>query len=184
MEMAVEQFQKDLVEQLTVRSSRRVFDNLTVETPDGKFPLIQLGQIVYKIPQTCYNQYGSCTPQCIPAVMAALPQCILAVMAALLTSGMNLNPQQQSTTVVVPIPRGTREHRENLAKRAKAVLSKRKEKLRDNQNKFLRDVKKAENDHGYDLVYNVREMIEAAAKRYITQAEQMTETKRNEILNK
>lgn len=61
---------------------------------DGKEHTLQeLAQIVRKSPKT------------IVINMTVFPQAIPAVLKAIEKSGMNLNPQQDGTTLFVPIPR-------------------------------------------------------------------------------
>lgn len=63
-------------------------------TFEGKNYILQdVGQVVRKNPKT------------IVINMAAFPQVIPAVIQAISKSGMNLNPQQDGTTLYVPIPK-------------------------------------------------------------------------------
>ena len=50
------------------------------------------------------------------------PQFIKEARDALQNSAMNLNPRIEGTTIVVDIPKVTREHREKLSKAAKVRL--------------------------------------------------------------
>jgi len=45
MEAALEHLRKEYAEQLSLRTSVNAFDGLTVDTPDGQFPLIQIAQV-------------------------------------------------------------------------------------------------------------------------------------------
>jgi len=47
MEAALEHLRKEYAEQLTLRTSVNAFDGLTVDTPDGQFPLIQIAQVIH-----------------------------------------------------------------------------------------------------------------------------------------
>ncbi|KAK3726330.1 hypothetical protein RRG08_021061 [Elysia crispata] len=105
----LEDLKEKFIHQLTVRTSQGVFDNLVVKTPDGNFPLIQLGQVVQK------------SPQLLTINMASSPQYITQVKQALADSGLNVNPQQDGTSLFIPLPKVTREHRENLVKNAKML---------------------------------------------------------------
>ncbi|KAK2180051.1 hypothetical protein NP493_460g04003 [Ridgeia piscesae] len=51
MDMALEHMKQAYFTQLTIRNTSGAFDNLAVETEDGKFPLLQLGQVLQKSPQ-------------------------------------------------------------------------------------------------------------------------------------
>lgn len=83
-----------------VRNFRNLFyfdtgaiENVPVILDGKKYPLIELGQIVRK------------NPKVIAINMAAFPQALPATMKALTESGMNLNPQQDGTTLFVPVPK-------------------------------------------------------------------------------
>lgn len=54
--------------------------------------------------------------------------------------------------------RVTREHREALAKNAKVICNDAKDKLRNIQNRFTKDVKK-KNDVSGDLTFNVEHQV-------------------------
>uniref|UniRef100_A0A905QKX3 Ribosome-recycling factor, mitochondrial n=1 Tax=Rhodnius prolixus TaxID=13249 RepID=A0A905QKX3_RHOPR len=119
---------------VTVRTSIGAIENVPVILDGKKYPLIELGQIVRK------------NPKVIAINMAAFPQALPATMKALTESGMNLNPQQDGTTLFVPVPKVTREHRENLSKNAKAHFIKCRDGVREVQNKFLKTIKSKELD--------------------------------------
>lgn len=56
-------------------------------------------------------------------------EAVAAAKKALEISGMNINPQQQGSTLLIQINQSTREHRERLAKSAKVLYNKFAEKL-------------------------------------------------------
>nr|CAI5833882.1 unnamed protein product [Callosobruchus analis] len=139
---------------------------------DGKEHTLQeLAQIVRKNPKT------------IVINMATFPQAIPATMKAIEKSGMNLNVQQDGTTLFIPIPKITKEHRESLAKAAKQIFVKCKDAIRDVQIKHVKQVKKKEGV-SEDLVRIVEAQIIALADTYIHQAETLLQTKQNELLGK
>ena len=101
-----------------------------------------------------------------------------------MTSGLNVNPQQEGTMLYVPVPRVTREHREMLAKNAKALYDKTKERLRHIQNNFDRELKKAKVAHSEDLIHNLHETVLATTKTYSEKAHDIMEAKQQELLEK
>lgn len=173
MEMSVAHMKKEFVEQLTLRTSVGALDNLAVKTPDGEYPLIQLAQIVQK------------NPQLIIVDMSALPQYIGEVKDAISNSGMNLSPQQDGSSLFVPVPKVTKEYREGLVKNAKSICDKTKEKLRHIQNNFLRDLQKAkkEGSASETLIHNLNENILGSTKEYTAQAEAILKLKQKELLD-
>lgn len=84
----------------------------------------------------------------------------------------------------VPVPRVTHEHREMLAKNAKALYDKTKEKIRHIQNNFDRELKRAKQSHSEDLIYNMHDTVLATAKTYAQKAHDIMETKQQELLSK
>lgn len=124
------------------------------------------------------------SPQLLVINTSAAPQYSVHVKTAITTSGLNVNPQQEGTTFYVPVPRVTHEHRETLAKNAKALCDKTKEKLRHIQNNYDREVKKAKQTQPEDLIYNLHETILATTKSYIEKAQHIMEAKQQELLNK
>lgn len=172
MELTLEHLKKEYSEQLTLRTSVGILDKIEVETPEGTFPLIQLGQVIQK------------NPQLMMINLVATPQYISCVKLAILGSGMNVNPQQEGTTLYIPIPKVTREHREDLAKNAKVLCEKTKEKLRNIQNNFTRDLKKGKVEHSEDLIFNIQEMILITTKKYIDEAEALMTAKQLDLLGK
>ena len=115
--------------------------------------------------------------------MAATPQYLVQVKAAIASSGLNVNVQQDGTTLFVPIPRITREHRESLAKNAKTLSDKAKERLRNIQNNFARDLKKRKDDFSQDLIFSTNETILTTTRRYVEKVEEILQAKRHELLN-
>lgn len=66
---------------------------LTIEFEGKQHILQELAQVVRKNPKT------------IVINMSVFPQAIPAVLKAIEKSGMNLNPQQDGTTLYIPIPK-------------------------------------------------------------------------------
>jgi len=116
--------------------------------------------------------------------VSAAPQYSVHVKTAICTSGLNVNPQQEGTTFYIPVPRVTHEHREMLAKNAKVLCEKAKERLRHIQNNFDRELKKAKQIHSEDLIYNLHDIVLATTKTYVEKAHEIMENKQQELLNK
>jgi ribosome recycling factor len=68
-------------------------ETLTVSFEGKEYELQELAQIVRKNPKT------------IVINMTAFPQAIQAALQSIEKSGMNLNPQQDGTTLFIPIPK-------------------------------------------------------------------------------
>ena len=68
-------------------------ETLSVEFEGETYPLQELAQV------------GRKNPQLAVLNMASLPEAIQPVIKAIRESGMNLNPQQEGTTLFVPLPK-------------------------------------------------------------------------------
>ncbi|XP_059158380.1 ribosome-recycling factor, mitochondrial-like [Physella acuta] len=158
------------VHQLTVRTSQGVFDNLIVKTAEGNFPLIQLGQVIVK------------NPQLIAIDLSSSPQYITNVKETLLSSGLNVNPQQDGTSLFIAVPKVTREHRETLAKNAKQLSEKSKKHLRDVYSKYSKKIKTSQTGHSADDLLAAEEMIKDLMHEVQTQIEEMTTSKQEELM--
>ena len=56
-------------------------------------------------------------------ITLTLPEYQKPVLQAIQKSGLSVNPQQEKTGIIIPLPRPTREHREQLIKKADALLN-------------------------------------------------------------
>lgn len=169
MEKNVAAMKEDYIKNLSLRSATGAMETLKVTYEGKDYQLQELGQIVRKNPKTVVINLVS-FPQTIPAVLQAIQK-----------SGMNLNPQQDGTTLFVPVPKVTREHREGLAKNAKVLFIKCRDGIKDAQNGMIKKVKK-QGDISEDLSFQVQAQITAMANEYIKEAEKMMEIKQAELL--
>lgn len=170
------QFQKSLetmrdefIKNLSLRSTTGSIETLKVPVEGKDHELQELAQIVRKNPKT------------IVVNMISFPQAIPSVLTALSKSGMNLNPQQDGTTIFIPVPKVTREHRENLAKNAKTLFTKCKDTIRSVQNDTVKKVKR-QSDISSDDAFSIQNQVTAIADGFIGQAEKLLETKNSELL--
>lgn len=170
LDTILNKMQSDFNEQLSLRTNTGALERLEVSTPDGNFPLMQLGQITQK------------NANLVVINMLATPQYIGNVKKSIMESGLNLNPQQDGTTLFVPIPKITREHRELLAKNSKTLCNKYKEKIRDIQNRYVKDINKKKEGISKDLLRNVNDWVLNESKHYVTKLEELTNAKQRELL--
>lgn len=169
MENTISQMHDDFVKQLSVRSTSSAIDKLRVHVDGKEHELQQLAQISRKNPKTVVvNMIGF--PQLIPDVLVAIEK-----------SGMNLNPQQDGTTLFIPIPKVTKEHRENLAKNAKGLYLKCRDALKDLQNQTIKKVKNKKISE--DEMYAVQGQITAVTDKYVNEANKILEAKQKELLD-
>jgi len=159
----------NFVKQLSVRTSIGSIESLSVTVEGDAFPLNEVAQVVRK----------SATLLVINS--AALPQACPDIVRTLQQSGMGLSPQQEGTTVYVQIPKVTREHREKLAKGAKAAFNTARDKLKDVQNNQLKVLKKNEQT-SEDLLFSVQSQVTELTHQYVTEAEKLLKAKTADLL--
>ncbi|KAK3862698.1 hypothetical protein Pcinc_031456 [Petrolisthes cinctipes] len=166
----VEDLKQDYIKNLSLRTAAGSLEALPVVLEGDEYPLNEVAQIFRK------------SPQVVVINAAAFPQALPSIAKAIRESGMNLNPQQEGTSIIVPIPKVTKEHRENLAKSAKTLCNRCKDHLRDAQNQFIRKVKNKEGTVSEDLNHNVQLKIREIADGYVKEAEGLMTAKQKELL--
>ncbi|XP_055841366.1 ribosome-recycling factor, mitochondrial [Episyrphus balteatus] len=169
MNRAVDQMKDDFVKQLSLRSTTGSIDTLKI-TVDGKdHELQELAQISRKNPKT------------IVVNMIAFPQTIPDVLSAIEKSGMNLNPQQDGTTLFIPIPKVTKEHRENLSKNAKSIFIKYRDAIRDIQQNAIKKAKR-QTDISKDDMFAIQTQVKAIGDKFIAEADKILVAKQSELV--
>lgn len=169
MEKCIATMRDEFVKNLSLRSTTGAIETLKIISDGKEYELQELGQIIRKNPKTIViNLLGF--PQMIPQVLQTLQK-----------SGMNLNPQQDGTTIFIPVPKITKEHRENLAKSAKTLFIKCRDTIKDIQNNHVKKVKK-QTEISIDLNHQIQNQITAIADNYIRDAEKLLQIKQGELL--
>ncbi|XP_075900905.1 ribosome-recycling factor, mitochondrial [Nelusetta ayraudi] len=160
----------DFTRSLSIRTSPGALDHIVVTTQSGKFPLNQLGQISMK------------SPQIIMVNMSSFPEATAAATRALRESSMNLNPEVDGTIIKVPVPKVTREHRENLAKLAKQLSNKAKDSLRKVRSGAVTQAKRAKEGHSEDTVRLVEKQIQQLSDNFTADIDKQLAAKTKELL--
>lgn len=168
MSRSVEQMKDDFVKQLSLRSTTGSIDSLKISVNGKDHELQELAQISRKNPKT------------IVVNMIAFPQTIPDVLNAIEKSGMNLNPQQDGTTLFIPIPKVTKEHRENLSKNAKSLFIKYRDAIRDIQQNAIKKAKK-QTDISKDDMFAIQTQVKAIGDKFIAEAEKILSAKQTEL---
>lgn len=170
LDKAIEALQADYIKHLSLRSTTGSIETVKVKVDGEDHELQDIAQIIRKNPKT------------IVIDMIAFPQWIQAALQALQKSGLNINPQQEGTTIYIPVPKVTKEHRVTLAKNAKALFIKGRDQIKDAQNEVIRKVKNNTNISEDDN-HAVQGQLTEIANEYVSKAEKIFETKQNELLN-
>ncbi|CAH0546089.1 unnamed protein product [Brassicogethes aeneus] len=171
MTKAVDNLKDDFVKNLSLRSTTGSIESLPVNIDGKQHTLQEIAQIVRKNPKT------------IVVNMSVFPQAIKAALKAIEKSGMNLNPQQDGTTLFIPIPPVTKEHREGLAKNAKVLFVKSRDSIKDVQNKYIKQIKRKDGV-SQDIARNIEQQIITIGDGYVKQAEIILDSKIKELLGK
>jgi ribosome recycling factor len=160
----------EFAKNLSLRSTTGAVETLRVSAEGKDYELQEIGQIIRKNPKTIViNMIGF--PQLIPFVLQALEK-----------SGMNLNPQQDGTTIFLPVPKVTKEHREMLFKNAKALFIKCRDGIKDTQNDYVKKVKRKA-DLSVDENHQIQMQIIAMGDKHVAEAEKLLQAKQTELLS-
>ncbi|KAJ0057313.1 hypothetical protein NL108_002284 [Boleophthalmus pectinirostris] len=170
MNAVLDALKNDFTRNLSIRTSPGALDHIVVTTQDGKFPLNQLGQISMK------------SPQLIVVNMSSFPEATAAATRALRESSMNLNPEADGTIIKVPVPKVTREHRENLSKLAKQFSNKAKDSVRRVRTNAVAQVKKAKEGQSEDTIRLVEKQIQQMADSITVDIDKLLAVKTKELL--
>lgn len=160
----------DFSRNLSIRTSPGALDHITVSTKDGRFPINQLGQISMK------------SPQLIVVNMTGFPEATAAAAQALRDSSMRLNPEVEGTVIRVPIPKVTREHRENLAKLAKQFSNKAKDSLRRVRSGAVTQLKREKDRVSEDTIRLIEKQVQQMADSLTADIEKQLASKTKELL--
>ncbi|XP_071802277.1 ribosome-recycling factor, mitochondrial-like [Asterias amurensis] len=172
MKTAIDALKQSYIKTLNIRTSQGVLDHIQVSTNDGKFSLNQLGQITAK------------SSNMMSVNMTSFPEATQAAVKAIRECGMNLNPQVTGSLIQVPIPKVTKEHREQLAKQAKVMCDKSKVSVRQIRSNYISKIKKHKDSASKDTLFILEKQIGQIADVTIENAEQLLTGKTKELLGK
>ncbi|KAK9303095.1 hypothetical protein QLX08_005066 [Tetragonisca angustula] len=165
---AIEKYKDEMIKNLAVRTRVGAIEELTIPFEDEEHNLEELVEINRKSNMVVLD--ASAFPQIIPNIVEAISK-----------SQMNLNPQQDGTTIYIPLPKVTKEHREGLAKIAKQYFVKCKDLVGNIRNEHIRNLKK-QDGIPKDLMFKAENYISAIQKQYVDKAEQLLKAKQKELL--
>lgn len=168
---AIENMKEEFAKNLSLRSTTGSIDALHVKFEGKDYELQELAQIVRKNPKTLVINFSS-FPQAIPDVLKAIQ-----------SSGLNLNPQQDGTTLYVPVPKVTKEHREALARNAKILFIKCRDAIKEVNTDYIKKIKK-QTGVSEDVIFSVVKQIGAMCEDYHLQAKHLYDIKHAELLGK
>lgn len=165
---AIELLKNNFVKYLSVRSTVGAIEELTVKFEGKDYTLQELAQISRK-------------PKLLVLNVSSFPQAIPDILSSLTKNQMKLNPQQDGTTIYIPIPKVTKEHRETLSKNAKGFHTKCCDNIRDIRNKHIKVIKQKEG-LAKDLVFRIENSIDNLSNQYTSKAEELLKAKQKELV--
>ncbi|KAK2587047.1 hypothetical protein KPH14_011001 [Odynerus spinipes] len=168
LDNVLEKLKNNFIKNVSLRTAAGAIEELTVTFDGSQYLLQELVQI-------------SRTPKLVTLNASAFPQVIPNIIEILSKNQMNLNPQQDGTVIYIPIPKVTKEYRENLSKSAKSFFIKTRDDIKDirtNQIKKLKNLEKLPQD----TFFRVQGYVEILTNQYISKAEKILETKQKELM--
>ncbi|CAK9825292.1 Ribosome-recycling factor, mitochondrial [Anthophora retusa] len=165
---AIENFKDQMTKQLSLRTRVGSLEGLSVTFENEKYNLEEVVEINRK-------------PNLVVLNVSSFPKMIPNIIDTLRKSQMNLNPQQEGTTLYIQVPKVTKQHRENLAKSAKQYFVKCKDTIGEIRNQHIRELK-SQIDVPIDLVHKGENYISAMQKEHVSKAEQLLKAKQKELL--
>lgn len=163
------------VQHINIRSANAL-DELEIELEGDKFPLKEVASISKRDPKR------------VVIDSSTFPQATVSIMQTLRASTLNLNPQQEGTRIYVAIPKVTRETRETLAKSARNKMNETKIELRNIQNEYTKQVVDKQSEGASSISKDdfagVKNIIMAVEQQFLYIAEEDTQKKQKDLLNK
>jgi len=153
------------------RADASMFNHINVEAYGGNQPLPAVGQVVLKSErQIVVNVFDA---------MLKKP-----VVDALAAADLDLNPMIEGNSVIVPIPKTTKESREKIAKVAAQQAEKAKQRMRGLRRDGIAQLKtmKTDGDLSEDEFYTFQKQIQGVTDTYTTEVSELLKAKEDAIL--
>lgn len=166
-------FKDHLEKNLTIRASTAGIETLKVELP-GVNEALELRDIA---------QISMKNSNLIVINLSTMPEALKPVMEAIEKVG-SFNPQAEVNNIFVPIPRITREYREDLVANAKKAASSSKDKIKGLFSEFSSKARECKaRGVSLDLIHNVIENLKFDTDQRMSAIDDLLQTKANQLLN-
>uniref|UniRef100_A0A6G1S5C7 Ubiquinone biosynthesis O-methyltransferase, mitochondrial n=1 Tax=Aceria tosichella TaxID=561515 RepID=A0A6G1S5C7_9ACAR len=173
VEAIINEFKDHLDTKLTTRANTSTFETLKV-TLDGLNEPLELRDIA---------QISMKGENLIVINLSTMPEAVKPTVKALTSLGNIMNPQIEVNNIFVPVPRVTREHRENLVAAAKKAATESKDKLRTLFSAFSAKAKVNKNGVSIDLVHDTIDNLQFDTSKRIQQIDTLLKTRADQLLN-
>lgn len=171
----VDRFKEELIMQCSMRPNLNAFEELGVKLMNGStVPLSHVATVALKNPQLVIIQVSSTDN-------------MKSVKEALEKSSLNINPQMHGLTLHLPLPKVTRERREEMVKKCEEALTTRlKKRLDDFKSKTQRswaliDVT-PQSMSKEDLVFKAQKYTDQLVREYYSAGEVIMKAKQEELM--
>lgn len=152
------------------RVSKDMFNNVLVDAYGSKSPIPECGQVsVQSASKVVINVFDSAI---VSAVASALRDC-----------GLNLNPIVEGSVVSVPIPKASKEKREDVVKLAKKAAEKTKQEIRHIRKTALDKLKELKSAISEDDTHKCTKEVDAATEKKIKAVDAELKVKEKDILS-
>ena len=159
---------------LFLKRSAAAIDELPIQFEGDTFLLREIADISKKDPKKVIID-TSAIPQATKIVMTTLES----------KTSMNLNPQQDGTKIYVPVPKVTKEVRQNLAKSAKVMQNKTIVKLKETCNMHISKMDNTTiSSISEDQVKEINSALRLIQDHFVTLTKEMAHQKEQDLLNK
>ncbi|KAF9160992.1 hypothetical protein DFQ26_005000 [Actinomortierella ambigua] len=167
---AVERLKKEFMTMRTGTANPAVLDPVMVNVEGNIVPLRDLAQVSIKDAKNL-------------VVFVHEPELSTAIEKAIREAGLNLNPVADNNAIRVPVPKPTKEFRENLTKMASASTEKTKTVIRNLRKDSMQDLKKdLKNGMSKDENFKLEKKAQEIHDKYIKEAEEALRSKQKEIM--
>ncbi|KAG0226012.1 hypothetical protein BGW41_004429 [Actinomortierella wolfii] len=167
---AVERLKKEFMTMRAGTANPAILDPVMVKVEGNIVPLRDLAQVSIKDAKNLM-------------VFVHEPELSTAIEKAIREAGLNLNPVVDNNAIRVPVPKPTKEFRENLTKLASASTEKTKTVIRNVRKDAMQDLKKdLKNGMSKDENFKLEKKAQEIHDKYIKEAEEALKAKQKEIM--
>jgi len=155
MEDVLEEMSEELAAKVPLRITSGFLDNIVVDTGKGKkTPLYELAQV-----KTNSESFSI-------EVQSNFPNATKLVAAAISDTGFNMQPTIKGSTITVPIPLASSDHRSSLEKLSKSIANKAKDALRKVRQRGMVEIRNNKEGQSKDLIHRVENQVQQLTDHY------------------
>ncbi|KAI9591743.1 ribosome recycling factor domain-containing protein [Syncephalis fuscata] len=166
MNGCIKRLQKEFSQLRSVRANPAILDTVQVQVEGQKAPLQQLAQVSVRDPLML-------------VVTTYDPSMISAVDKAIRSAGLNLNPTVDGKLLRVPIPKMTKQIRDEVAKQATQIAEQARSHIRAVRQDALKHLKKLELSK--DDTRHMEKQVQTLTDKFVQQVDQAMKAKVNDI---